>query len=273
MILFDLLKIWEPAFLAENSKIHLARYNGTEHPMDVFVQGEFEEWQRYQNSRNFQREFVVSLIQAGNPTRWLFAGLFRSAGYEERSIPSQHYYYSLDRLSSAEEWVGRLYLTSRYKERNSYPNGETLAGDLAVIELAAERVSIGRFPGYKSINITKGQLDVLVRQNVDSWRSALSSVKGIYLITDARTGKLYVGKADGEDGIWGRWSVYSTTAHGNNVALEKEFGIEASVERRNDLRFSVLEIADLHTMKQDIDARESHWKEILMSRVRGYNRN
>ncbi|WP_191624787.1 hypothetical protein [Pseudomonas fluorescens] len=113
---------------------------------------------------------------------------------------------------TAEEWVGRLYLTSRYKQRNSYPNGETLDGDLVNSELLAERLSIGDFPGYKKINLTKLQLDAVVQQNIDSWRSALSSIKGIYLVTDILTGKLYVGKADGEAGIWGRWCTYSSTA-------------------------------------------------------------
>lgn len=273
MILFDLVRCWEPAFAADKSKVHLARHNGSEHPLDVFIQGNFDEWQRWQDARNFQREFVVSLIQAGSPTRWLFAGLFRTNGCQERVDPTHHFFYDLDRVPAAEEWVGRMYLTSRYKKRNSYLLGETLADDLVVTELLPNRLSIGQFPGYKNINLTKGQLDVVVGQNMDSWRSALSSVKGIYLITDTKTGRLYVGKADGEDGIWGRWSVYSATAHGHNVELKSEFGINALPERQNDLRFSLLEIADLNTMEQEIDDRENHWKEILMSRVHGYNRN
>jgi hypothetical protein len=270
VVLFDLLKLWEPTFAAGKVKVHLARFNGEEQPLDVFLRGDFDDWQQWQSNRNFQREFVVSLIQAGTPTRWLFAGLFRRLGCESRT---SHYIYSLERIPAAEEWVGRLYLTSRYKERNSYPNGETLAEDLTVTELLAERLSIGQFPGYKRVNLTKEQLDIVVRQNIDSWRSALSSIKGIYLITDTKTGKLYVGKADGEDGIWGRWCTYSATNHGHNVALKQEFGIEAPAERQNDLRFSLLEIADLHTMKQDIAVRESHWKEILLTRQHGYNRN
>lgn len=125
--------------------------------------------------------------------------------------------------------------------------------------------------------VQEGQSDQVparcgVQQNVDSWRSALSSVKGIYLITDNQTGKLYVGKADGETGIWGRWCTYSSTNHGHNGALKQEFGMDAPPERQKDYRFSLLEIADLHTMKPDIDARENHWKEILLSRSYGYNR-
>jgi len=271
--LFDLLKLWEPSFTPEQAKVHLARYNGVDHPLDVFIQGGFDTWQSEQTNRNFKLPYVVSLIQAGSPTRWLFAGLFRTMDCVERDAPKPDYIYTLVRVPAAEEWVGRLYLTSNYTKRNSYPYGVTLAGDLAVTELLAERLSIGHFPGFKKVNLTKSQLDVVVQQNVDSWRSALSSVKGIYLITDTHTGKLYVGKADGETGIWGRWCTYSTTSHGHNVALKREFGIDAPPEREKDLRFSLLEIADLHAMPGEIDARENHWKEILLTRSHGYNLN
>lgn len=271
--LFDLLKLWEPTFSPEQTKVHLARYNGEDHPLDVFIQGGFDVWQSRQSNRNFKLPYVVSLIQAGSPTRWLFAGLFRTMDCVERDGPKPDYIYTLERVPAAEEWVGRLYLSSSYTKRNSYPYGQTLAGDLAVTELLAERLSIGHFPGFKKVNLTKSQLDVVVQQNVDTWRSALSSVKGIYLITDTHTGKLYVGKADGETGIWGRWCTYSTTSHGHNVALKREFGIDAPPEREKDLRFSLLEIADLHAMPGEIDARESHWKEILLTRLHGYNLN
>lgn len=273
MKLFDLLKIWEPSFTARDAKVHLARYNGQEHPMDVFISGNFDEWQRSQTARNFQRNFVVSLIQAGSPTSWMFAGLFSSNGYVQRCAPHSDYYYDLSRITTADEWVGRLHLTSTYKQRNSYVNGETLADDLPISELLRQRISIGHFPGYKNINLTKQQLDVVVQQNIDAWRSPLSSVKGIYLISDTRTGKLYVGKADGEEGIWARWAEYSLTTHGHNVALAREFGIETSPERQHDLRFSLLEIADLNAMPSEINARESFWKEILLSRQHGYNMN
>lgn len=87
----------------------------------------------------------------------------------------------------------------------------------------------------------------------------------------AATGQLYVGKADGAGGIWRRWCTYARTGHGHNVALRKEFGIEALPRRQNDLRFSILEIADLNA--SDIDSREAHWKRILHTRDFGYNRN
>ncbi|WP_312944569.1 GIY-YIG nuclease family protein [Stutzerimonas kunmingensis] len=273
MLLFDLLKQWEPDFTPAQAKVHLARYNGKKHPLDVFLEGRFDEWQSLQSQRSFEKDYVVSLIQAGRPTRWLFAGLFRRKGRSHHTEPRSHYLYELERIEAAEEWVGRLYLKSTYKQRHSYPLGKTLAKDLVISELLPKRLTIGDFPGFKSVNLTKEHLDIVVRQNIPTWRAALSSVKGIYLLTDVETGKLYVGKADGESGIWGRWCTYAATTHGGNVALKEEFGIDAPPDRQYHLRFSILEITDLHAIDKEIDARENHWKQILLSRDFGYNRN
>lgn len=62
-----------------------------------------------------------------------------------------------------------------------------------------------------------------------------------------------------------------TVIDGHNVALKREFGIDTPPERKNDLRFSILEVADLNAI--DVDQRETHWKHILNSRDFGYNRN
>ena len=53
--------------------------------------------------------------------------------------------------------------------------------------------------------------------------------------------------------------------------MVQALGVE--VERQQDFRFILLEIADLHSMPQEIDARESHWKAVLMTRTFGYNLN
>ena len=145
--------------------------------------------------------------------------------------------------------------------------------DLTVTELLPHPLSVADFPGFKAVNLTKAQLDVVVRNNSPAWRSALSSVKGIYLISDSGTGRLYVGKASGVDGIWGRWCTYAANVHGGNVALREEFGIDATDERRRELRLAVLEIADLSATEEDISRREGHWKSVLLSRDHGYNRN
>jgi hypothetical protein len=273
MKLFDLIKLWEPKCTPQNTKVHLARHNGFEDPLDVFFSGDFEVWQSWQSKHHFNRAYVLSLIQRPG-LQWLFAGLFAPVDrtwLEATTEEAAHFYYDLERLASADEWVGRLVISSPYKERNSRPTGERMENETTVVELLPERLSMGVFPGFKAVDLTMAGLRIVTQQSIESWRAALASVKGIYLITDKKGGGLYVGKADGVDGIWGRWCTYAKTGHGDNVALKKEFGIDAPPERQNDLRFSILEIADLNAT--DIDKREAHWKRILNSRDFGYNMN
>jgi hypothetical protein len=271
MRLFDLLRLQEPTFDPSKAKVHLARWNGIDHPMDVYKRGEFDEWQRWQKHHNFNCDVVVSLVHDLPRSLWLFAGLFRPTGHTYKTGDKPHFFYDLERIASTQALEGRLFCTTDYNARQSYVLCRTVA-DITAVELLAERVSVGTFPGYKRVDISKDELDILLRTGTESWRTALSSVKGIYLITDTKTGKLYVGKADGEGGIWGRWCMYSSTGHGGNKALVKELGLKAN-ERHEYLRFSLLEIADLQSSPGEIDARESHWKRILMTRTTGYNLN
>ena len=274
MYLFDLLKLQDPSFVPENAKVHLARNNGFEEPIDVYLRGGFDEWQRWQRHRNFERPLVVSLVRSrDDATRWLFVGVFRTDGYEEHlGDKDPHYLYNLSHLDATREFEGRLFVRSTYKERQTYVYGETVARDITIAEILPELISVGRFPGYKEVNITKLELDLMVHHNVDTWRTALSNVKGIYLITDTSNNKLYVGKADGENGIWGRWSEYSATGHGHNKALIAELG-DTVADRAQSLRFAILEVADIQSDPREIDRRESHWKAILRSRETGYNEN
>ncbi|MGP9490024.1 hypothetical protein ACT3R5_15840 [Glutamicibacter sp. AOP5-A2-7] len=44
---------------------------------------------------------------------------------------------------------------------------------------------------------------------------------GVYLITDTRDKRQYVGKADGAENIRQGWNAYATNGHGGNVELRK----------------------------------------------------
>lgn len=98
-----------------------------------------------------------------------------------------------------------------------------------------------------------------------SWRTALASVIGIYLITDTRDGRHCVGKADGAESIRQRWGSYATSGHGGNAGLR---GLDPT-----SFRFSLLRVFDPSTPTQVIDAAESHFKEALDTRTHGLNRN
>jgi hypothetical protein len=122
------------------------------------------------------------------------------------------------------------------------------------------------FPGFDRLILSHVQLQAVIREHrYASWRTALSSVFGIYLITDTRDGRHYVGKADGEESIRQRWHAYATNGHGGNVELK---GLDPS-----GFRFSLLRVFDPATPTRDINAAESHFKIALDSVRHGLNRN
>lgn len=142
-------------------------------------------------------------------------------------------------------------------------NGSTAAG-YPVMEIAdAQPVP---FPGFERLVLDHAQLQAVMREHrYAAWRTALASVVGVYLITDTRDGRQYVGKADGAESIRQRWSAYATNGHGGNVELR-------NVDPAG-FRFSLLRVFDPATSTAEIDAAESHFKLALDTRRHGLNRN
>lgn len=184
------------------------------------------------------------------------------------------HYYALHEDESFEELNGRLVVSFRRpgRQSQSYLNAERWMEDIGVSELFRERLSIGEFPGFRAVNLSYGELQLIVRQSLQSWRTALSNVSGVYLISDTMTGQLYVGSAYGDGGIWQRWSQYGTDGHGGNSELRRLI-VTDGIQRAESFRFSVLETADLHASMEDLLNREIHWKNVLLSRDHGLNQN
>ncbi|MCK7657720.1 hypothetical protein, partial [Shewanella sp. JNE4-2] len=105
MELFTFLKSVSDEIIPELSKIHLAGWNGSENPLDVFLAGEFEEWQSWQSKQNFNREYIVSLIQLPEPDTWLFVGVYHSIS---SSWNKDHYDYVTKQIEAFEPYSGRL---------------------------------------------------------------------------------------------------------------------------------------------------------------------
>ena len=118
------------------------------------------------------------------------------------------------------------YLTKKYNFRvvvrfhKNFQNGIVLAkkfiDKLEVIEVwnPDKTLDDKTFPGYKNVSVSYREL----KKKLESpeWRTALSCRKGIYLITDRTTGKLYVGSAYGVNGILGRWKTYIKSGYDKN---------------------------------------------------------
>ncbi len=129
------------------------------------------------------------------------------------------------------------------------------------------------FHGYQNVILSFEELNKITK-NPDAhrqWKNALSSVYGIYLILDKEDGRQYVGSAYGKDGIWGRWSTYTRTKHGNNKLLMEL--LYSDPERYKKFQFSILDILPSTSMKDEVIQLETTIKSKLGSNVFGLNAN
>ncbi|WP_434603112.1 GIY-YIG nuclease family protein [Pseudomonas sp. Z1-12] len=255
------------------AKIHLAGFNQVEEPIDEFIAGTFDEWQSYQNAKNFSREYLISLIQMPGTKRWLFAGVYDQLVPTKRPADTKtKWKYTYRHLAGFEELEGRLILEYARSGRQAYVYADKVVHDMRVHSLRAKRMTVGDFPGFKAVDISHRTLKVIVKEQIDSWRSALSSVAGVYLISDREHHMLYVGSATGEGGIWARWETYAHGGHGGNVRL-KALEAEKGSVFTNGFYFSILEIADKNTGEKQMMQLESEWKRRLLTRDAGLNGN
>lgn len=119
-----------------------------------------------------------------------------------------------------DEYSGRLVL--KRPLGFSFYNSQNTAKDFEIEEIWGKSNSrtVEQFSNYDDVELTFKQLREVVEEHYPDYYRALSTVKGIYMIIDGNTGKLYVGSAYGTDGIWGRWASYVETCHGGNYELK-----------------------------------------------------
>jgi len=250
-------------------KIHCA--TGTNPtPLEAFFDGEFGPWQEHQNRENFKCKHVLSLIHLGG-RRWLFAGVYEVLGVEPGTWKdSPCFQYSTKELNGLDHLTGKAIVDFDKPFRASYLRGPKYADQLIVAAIRETRMTIGDFPGFNGVLLSNTMLKTLSRESPPSWRTALSNVAGVYLITDTQSGKHYVGSAYGREGIWQRWITYAKTGHGGNKELRALLSAKGS-EHSQFFQFSLLEVCDLNASDDYVIGRETHWKAVLMTREFGLN--
>lgn len=267
--LIDFLKAAGVGVSLRKLKIHLASWNGHEKPINVYYEGNFKAWQEWQNRRNFACAQIVSLIDLGQHD-WLFAGVYQINDCKPHPNCPAEYLYSTSLIPHQEELVGRVIVHHQRSGRASYLWHKPEIS-LPVAEIRREKLTFGEFPGYNAVILSHRELKIVIGQKIESWHGALANVKGVYLITDTSTGKHYVGKASGTEGIWQRWCSYTENGHGKNEGL-----IELLKEKGDDhashFQYSILEIADTHASDAYILKRELYWMNVLKTGDFGFNK-
>lgn len=266
MLLVDLIP-----FLKENSeriKIHFAKGKiDSEEALRAFLMGDFKEWQEEQRNKNFECDYILSLVRLENG-EWLFAGIYRCYGWKLiKNGRTSLYKYRTKLTEEGFDLIGRAIIqTNRY--RQSYCWLDTFIDQLEVVEVRRSVYTLP-FPGYENVCITWKELYTVI--DTDEWKKNLRNMKGVYLIADTSNGLMYVGSATGEKKIWGRWKSYIRTCHGGNEGFKKL----SKKHIKDNFRFAILDIYTAKTDDADIRAREKWWKKVLLTNKNafGYNEN
>lgn len=278
--LYELLDVKEEDF--GNYKVHFATGgNDKKEPYKAFLIDEFKEWQEHQTQKNFGRPYILSLIYYDKDI-WMFGGIYKVLPIDPVPIESaggwKGWKYETELTEKATDYIGRAFFRFKKEFRASYPlleldpkNGEPIA-KMPLSHILDKRVAISDFWGFDKVNIDYRTLKYIISYNIASWRSALSNVKGVYLIVDTLSGKQYVGSAYGEECIWQRWSNYARDGHGGNVEL-KELLQTNGEDYKYNLKYAILEVCNMNLGNEYIIERENHWKEVLQTRKFGMNRN
>lgn len=285
MITFtDFLPVPEPQLT--KVKFNMRSGDGSGEALD-FLMDDHERWLNFGRWRTRQTNnnmggarYLLSFAQyyPYGPQFFMFGGAFEVT--EIKPDRFDDHGYELTPLPLHEEFIKRLIVKlDRPIGRTPYLRHyvglqESLLAP-EVYELAPD-VKLGTFPGYQNARLRHHELQRIIAGDEPSWRDALSSVKGVYVITDLSNGRLYVGSASGEaNGLWQRWSSYAHLKNltGGNRELEQlrmDLGDGHIVE---NFQYSILEIFDPKTRADAILTRESFWKNALDSRAHGMNWN
>ncbi|TAX42237.1 GIY-YIG nuclease family protein [Rhizobium leguminosarum] len=166
--------------------------------------------------------------------------------------------YRLQHRTELAEYAGRLWIDWGDGFRAWIPRGDKV--HKPIMELT-RTFGEPEFPGFSTLILKLSEIETLP----PSWSAALGSTRGIYLLTCPRTREQYVGMAAGAAGFLGRWRDYFATGHGGNVALKSR--------DPSDYQVSILETVGSAATIADLLFLEGTWKDKLMSRELGLNRN
>lgn len=230
--------------------------------------GSFELYQKIQKRPVYARAAVLASFVVTPFDETLFVGLYliKDLGQAEAGLTdpisgkdvSNHYFYDLSPLDKLIDYQGRL--TIDWGEGFRSWTQWAYQQDKPVLEI--RRVATEPpFPGYLKLRVRLSELAHVPM----SWRTALSSVSGVYLLIHPESGKQYVGIAKGTDGFWGRWEQYVATGHGGNRRMQD---IPAA-----DYQVTILEVASLPVTDDALAEMEARWKLKLLSREFGLNAN
>ncbi|MGI4856755.1 MAG: GIY-YIG nuclease family protein [Janthinobacterium lividum] len=240
-------------------------------PYDLWLakDGSLEKYQQLQANEVFDVGDWLAVFVATPYRETLFVGMYRVVGVGRASEGTidplleidagGKFEYQIEQMAPLSEYLGRVVI----EWGGGYINWRQLAKnqDKEIIELRRLSAIDTVFPGYQRFTRSVKSLVTIPVQ----WQAALEAVRGVYILTSLVDGKQYVGSASGERGFWGRWEDYAKNGHGGNVDMVPVAS--------DDFQISILEVAASTASADEIRELESLWKERLMTKIFGLNKN
>nr|WP_307759854.1 GIY-YIG nuclease family protein [uncultured Peptostreptococcus sp.] len=238
------------------------------------------QWRENNNNHNLDRaKYLVSMAQYYPYSKdyYIFGGLYKVD--EDHLDQYSCEGYKLEKVNEYDDYEKRLIvrINDPVKLSLSYLRWYINAQEdleMEVYEIAPSTKTLN-FTGYQNVSLSHKDLVRIISNDEPTYRQALSHVKGVYVITDTNTGKLYIGSASGNsEGIWQRWSCYANNLNptGENKKLIEIFEENEEYIQKH-CKYSVLEIFDTKTKEEDIIQRENYWKKVFETKKFGYNEN
>jgi hypothetical protein len=261
----------------EHTKIRFNLNNGHVDPIEVFktnpeeVNTNWLLW-REKNNRFHVGDIVISLVRISND-HYLFTAVKTIT--KDLGVHNGVAYDADERLESS-NFDGRVIVNFHKNFQASVREALKVIDSLEVTEVLPDLFNDNHFPGYDNVRLSYSQLGNIIHSQLFDWNSALENQKAVYLITDKKSGKLYVGSATAERGmLLERWRTYIKNGHGGDVALKQLVNEKGFDYVKSYFQYSILENYNARVDDAIVLARESWWKLTLGSRAEelGYNRN
>lgn len=193
------------------TKIRLNTYNGDKNPIDEFKKNPqlLLDWNYWNNKPYKKGHISIGLVNMGND-RWLLftVGLIkkvldkpvfrdRKQGDEKSGVQVEY-----ETFEKYRDLYGRVVIGYHNSSQQVFRNAESIIEGLVVKEILPSVFTGFDFPGYDNVCLSFEQLEAIVKGNYPSYHNALRNQKAVYLQTDKRTGKLYVGSATARQGCF-----------------------------------------------------------------------
>ena len=273
ILLNDILNI--PQDEIPNTRVKFNIHNGYSDPLELYKANPEEvntKWFLWHDSRRYFRrgQLAICFLRISADT-WLLTTVKRII--KEIDIENG-VGYEAEEVEAYKKYFGRILVKYHNTYKSMGRTFESLKDDLEVLEILNDQFQGDDFPGYENVRLSYFQLKTIIDRHSPGWIAALQNQKAVYLITDTKTGKLYVGSATAQEGmLLQRWSEYIANGHGRNEGLKeivRDFGFDYV---KNHFQYSILENYNARMDDQYIINRENWWKNTLKSREFGMNKN